>query len=136
MILLELELQILEMSERIHRYFPELSKYLTDLPLRLLDKTVYGENMVKLKEYSLFLEKVLDEYPKSDIFKNDKRQSMDDRCHKSAFSIETGTAAWLQLAASSREAGEMSQSETRKSFQHMGDGDGRTDYSGSTDFSE
>ncbi len=104
----EVEIQILEMTARIQRYFPELSKYLSDIPMKIMDKNVYGQNMVKLKEYCNFLERVLHEYPKTEVFKSEKRQSMNSWDLERASSAELGSRRYEQSLGIHRDLNELS----------------------------
>ncbi len=60
---IEWELAIIKITDTIHLKFPELSKYITEIPLKGSEKD--GVNIKSLEDYYNSLEELVNEYTKT-----------------------------------------------------------------------
>jgi hypothetical protein len=65
-----LEHEIVSITMKIHKEFPELSKYIAELPEQLINKDSTNLKTKKFKEYFKSLELVVSEYAKTHESKN------------------------------------------------------------------
>ena len=74
---LELDKAILTITMKIHDEYPELSKYIKEMPVNNLDKQGNGKNLSDLKDYYNSLKAMLETYSKTHAIPSIKDEAAD-----------------------------------------------------------